>query len=74
MRKPCFIDIDGQPYFEDARHDLRDRRGQLLGLEQEQNIRAILRLLEACKATEPKLPAGAQARLREAITKRQLHA
>jgi hypothetical protein len=53
MKRPIFTDCDGQPYFEDARGDICDHRGQLLGLAHEANIRSVLRLMNACKATRP---------------------
>ena len=70
MKRPIFTDNRGRPYFEDARHDLRDHRGQLIGDVEAANIRAILRLLEACKATRSKIPASAKPRLQAAIAKR----
>lgn len=53
MKRPIFTDCAGWPYFDDARGDIRDHCGQLLGLDHEANIRAVLRLMNACKTTRP---------------------
>jgi hypothetical protein len=69
MKRPIFIDSDGQSYFEDARGDLRDHRGQMLEPEQEAAIKEVLRLLAACKATAPAMPESARPRLHAAVTR-----
>lgn len=69
MKRPCFIDSDGQPYFEDAHGDIRDHRGQMLEPEQEAAIKEVLRLLGACQATKPEMPDRAKPRLRAAVHK-----
>lgn len=69
MKRPIFTDANG-PVFEDARGDLRDRRGQLLTPEHQANIREILRMVQACQATEPAIPPHALARLKTSATLR----